>query len=210
MVAASLLISIFRLTGNVVQAVTQVAKIKIKKAKVKMGSGYDISQYLLDRANIFDTASKVPLFYDLRNLSGLLNEVFAPEIYIDYTSLLGGEPFTIASSEWIEKMAKILENFSASQHVTCGIVTNLPQPGGTRPTTVTIRAQVSGSLVGHPSADGATGLSQNGGLLEAQLQHFPDLEAQSLNPWRITKYKVVKSWEKGDKAVIQQAEKDFK
>ncbi|KAK4165788.1 hypothetical protein QBC43DRAFT_234500 [Cladorrhinum sp. PSN259] len=173
-----------------------------------MAGSYELGDYLLDRANICDTILKVPLYYDLRNLAGLLNEVYAPEILIDYTSILGGEPFTIARLEWIERIAKIFEGFSATQHVTTGIVTSLPFPPlPKRPSTVTIRAQANGSMVGHPSADGTTALSQNGGILEAELTHDPELAAQSINPWRISKYKVIKSWERGDTAVLQHAQK---
>ncbi|KAK4464146.1 hypothetical protein QBC42DRAFT_263998 [Cladorrhinum samala] len=171
-------------------------------------SSYTIPQYLLDRANIHDTVAKIPLYYDTRNLSGLLDEVYAPEVHIDYTSIIGGEPFTITREEWIERVGKILEGFASTQHVTSGIITNLPQPtsqSSTRPTTVTVHAQVSGNLVGHPSSpDGSATLSQNGGLLEAELQFFPSLESQSLNPWRITKYKTIKGWEKGDDSNLHQ------
>ncbi|KAK4229014.1 hypothetical protein QBC38DRAFT_473473 [Podospora fimiseda] len=176
-------------------------------------SGYDTAQYLLDRANIHDTLSKIPLFYDYHDTTGLLNEVYAPEITIDYSSLLGGEPFTVDRKEWIGRMIKVFEGFSKAQHFITGIVTDLPQPGGVdtqRPTTVTVKGETGASLVSLPSEDGTTTISQNGGLVEARLQFFSDLEAKSLNPWRVTYYKVIKTWDKGDAAILKESGKHVK
>lgn len=43
------------------------------------------------------------------------------------------------------------------------------------------------------------------GLLEAELQRDAELEKQGINPWRITKYKVTKTWDKGDTTVLDSA-----
>ncbi len=79
---------------------------------------YDIPQYLLDRANIHDTVTKVPIFYDTGNLARLASEVYAAEVEIDYTSILGGTPFTISSKEWVERAGALLDGFAATQHIT--------------------------------------------------------------------------------------------
>ncbi|KAL2169940.1 hypothetical protein VTG60DRAFT_5484 [Thermothelomyces hinnuleus] len=163
-------------------------------------ASYDIAQYLLDRANIHDTLTKVPLYYDTVNIKGLESEVYAPSIEIDYTSIMGGTPFTVSRAEWLERADGLLNKFASSQHVTTGIITNLPQPGAnvTRPDKVTVSAQVTGSMVGKSeSADGNPPFVQNGGLLEADLTRDAELEKQGQNPWRITKYKYTKKWNKG-------------
>jgi type IV secretory pathway component VirB8 len=45
-------------------------------------ASYDISQYVLDRENIHDTRSE----------AGLANEVFAPTVYVGYTSYMSDPP----------------------------------------------------------------------------------------------------------------------
>ncbi|KAH6847466.1 hypothetical protein B0I37DRAFT_145504 [Chaetomium sp. MPI-CAGE-AT-0009] len=163
---------------------------------------YDITQYLLDRANIHDTVTKVPLYYDTADLPSLLNNVYAPSIEIDYTSILGGAPFTVSRADWVDRVGGMLQAFASSQHVTSGIIAHLPQPGAgvTRPEKVAVQAQVAGNMVGKAEAGGA--LMQNGGLLEAELQWDAGLEAEGQNPWRISKYKVIKKWDKGDQGVL--------
>ncbi|KAK4128893.1 hypothetical protein N657DRAFT_608737 [Parathielavia appendiculata] len=168
-------------------------------------ASYDIAQYLLDRANIHDTVTKVPLYYDTHNLAGLESEVYAPTIEIDYTSILGGEPRLVSRADWIDEVGGILNKFAASQHVTTGIIIHLPQPGArvARPDKVTVYAQVGGNLVGKSEGgDSTVRLTQNGGLLEADLICDADLEKQGQNPWRISKYKVTKKWDRGDTTVV--------
>ncbi|KAK4035389.1 hypothetical protein C8A01DRAFT_48384 [Parachaetomium inaequale] len=168
-------------------------------------TSYDIPQYLLDRANIHDTVTKVPLYYDTANLPGLLTEIYAPSIGIDYTSILGGAPYTASRADWVEQVGGILDKFASTQHVTTGIIAHLPQPGANvaRPETVTVHAQAGGSMVGKSeSGDGRAALVQNGGLLEVELQRDSELEKQGQNPWRITKYKVTKKWDRGDATVL--------
>ncbi|KAH6650256.1 hypothetical protein F5144DRAFT_38779 [Chaetomium tenue] len=169
-------------------------------------ASYGITQYLLDRANIHDTVTKVPLYYDTVNIPALHAEVYGPSIEIDYTSVLGGAPYTISRDEWIARIGVLLDAFESSQHVTSGIIAHLPQPGEgvTRPEKVLVQAQVSGNMIGKLQAGGSgeAPFMQNGGLLEAELQRDEEIEAKGQNPWRITKYKVIKKWDKGDPKVF--------
>ncbi|VBB72098.1 Putative protein of unknown function [Podospora comata] len=160
---------------------------------------YTVTQFLLDKSNIEEVILKVPLYYDLKTLPPLLNEVYAPNLTIDYTSLLGGTPLTISSHDWVHNhLAPIIEVYSSSQHVTTGIILpDLPQPGpdSSRPTTVKVCAQVAGNLV--PKDGKGPKLIQNGGLLEAEVERFESLEREGGNGWRITRYKVTKGWDNG-------------
>ena len=108
-------------------------------------ASYTIPQYLLDRANIHDTITRVvrmhmnhpplpvsnqgelihvlipipqPLYYDTGNISGLANEVYADSIDIDYTFILGGAPYTISRADWVDQIAGLLPQFASTQHVT--------------------------------------------------------------------------------------------
>ncbi|KAK3300858.1 uncharacterized protein B0H64DRAFT_25241 [Chaetomium fimeti] len=161
---------------------------------------YDIAQYLLDRANIHDTVTRVPLYYDTGDITGLLNHVYGETIEIDYSSITGGSPFTTSRADWTARVGGLLDVYTSTQHVTSGIIAHLPQPGAdvVRPEKVAVQAQVSGNMVGKAQDGGSAGVpfTQNGGLLEAELQWDAALEAQGQNPWRITKYKVVKKWDR--------------
>ncbi|KAK4205229.1 hypothetical protein QBC40DRAFT_271303 [Triangularia verruculosa] len=179
---------------------------------------YTIPQYLLDKSNIEEVIVKVPLYYDLKSYSSLLSDCYAPVLLVDYTSLLGGQPFTISSTDWVtNRVAPIIQGYLSSQHVTTGIVLpDLPQPSSpnqnhSRPTTVKVYAQVSGNLVSKDNnREGGTKLVQNGGYLEAEVKRFDDLEQEGKNPWRITMYKVVKGWESGDGGVMEHAREKIK
>ncbi|KAL2161571.1 hypothetical protein VTH06DRAFT_8133 [Thermothelomyces fergusii] len=163
-------------------------------------ASYEVAQYLLDRANIHDTVTKVPLYYDTVNIRGLESEVYAATIEVDYTSIMGGAPYTVPRAEWIERADGLLRKFASSQHVTTGIITDLPQPGANvaRPDKATVFAQATGSMVGKAeSADGNPPFVQNGGLLQVELVRDAGLEKEGQNPWRISKYKYTKKWNKG-------------
>jgi hypothetical protein len=73
-----------------------------------------------------------------------------------------------------------------------------------RPEKASLLAQVGGNLIlkgQSPSSSTQKNVIQNGGLLEAELVRNTELERKGTNPWRITKYKVVKKWGRGDKVL---------
>lgn len=59
-----------------------------------------------------------PLYYDTHNLPGLLSEVYAQSIEIDYTSVLGGTPYTVTRTAWVDEVGSLLGKFASTQHVT--------------------------------------------------------------------------------------------
>jgi hypothetical protein len=59
-----------------------------------------------------------PLYYDTHKLPGLLSEVYAPSLEIDYTSILGGTPLTVTRTAWVDEVGTLLSNFASTQHVT--------------------------------------------------------------------------------------------
>lgn len=79
---------------------------------------YDIQTYLLDRANIHDTVTKMTLFLDLKEWKKIGEEVFAEELLVDYTSLLGGEPYTVTGGKQAETWEFQLRALDGWQHVT--------------------------------------------------------------------------------------------
>ncbi|RYP32308.1 hypothetical protein DL767_005283 [Monosporascus sp. MG133] len=163
-----------------------------------MGSPYDIQTYLLDRANIHDTLSRLPIYYDIKSTEGLIKDVFAPRVEVDYTSILGGQPTHTTGEEWGRTLQPMLEAFDATQHVYTNLLIELPQPGqnSVRPESCTVVAHGSAHMVRNGS------LMHNGGLVYFEFVRLKDLEEKGLNPWRISKQKFEVAWEEGNKEVM--------
>ncbi|RYP57942.1 hypothetical protein DL769_009189 [Monosporascus sp. CRB-8-3] len=163
-----------------------------------MTSPYDIQTYLLDRANIHDTLTRLPIYYDTKSTEGLIKDVFAPRVEVDYTSILGGQPNHTTGEEWARTLQPMLDAFDSTQHVYTGLLIELPQPGqnSVRPESCTVVAYGSAHMVRNSS------LKHNGGLVYFEFVRLKDLEEKGLNPWRISKQKVEMAWEEGNKEVM--------
>ena len=46
------------------------------------------------------------------------SDIFADQVFIDYTSMLGGEPYTISGPEQAKTWKEMSVNFDAIQHTT--------------------------------------------------------------------------------------------
>ncbi|CAN8101333.1 unnamed protein product [Discula destructiva] len=169
-----------------------------------MASLYTTVDYLLDRANIHDTVTKLPWYYDTNSVSGLVNEVLAPQIFIDYTRILGGAPRTVDREEWATQVVRMVEQFDASQHVYGGLIIELPQPNNSspRPDKATVLATSAGASMVRAAAQGGS-LLQNGGRCIMELVRTPELEAKGVNPWRISSQVVLPAWISGNEAVME-------
>lgn len=60
----------------------------------------------------------------MSKFSGLVDEVFAEEVTIDYTSLFGGEPYQIKSKEQVEKWEQQMKSLDTWQHATTYVIPN--------------------------------------------------------------------------------------
>lgn len=162
-------------------------------------SEYTVLDYLLDRANIHDTITKLFFLVDTREFDRVPKEVFMEEVDIDYTSLFGGEPYRITSKDQIRQWQALLGHMEKSSHVTTSILSYLPQPGtGPRPTKTSATANTVTSLVckavfGDP-------IVQSGGYYNFELVRDPSFGG---NPWRISAMKANVAWIKGNMAVYQ-------
>ncbi|RYO98814.1 hypothetical protein DL764_006977 [Monosporascus ibericus] len=163
-----------------------------------MASPYDIQTYLLDRANIHDTLTRLPIYYDIKSAEGLIKDVFAPRVEVDYTSIFGGQPTDTAGEEWGRSLQTMLEAFDATQHVYTGILIELPQPGqnSVRPESCKVVSHGGAHMVRNGS------LMHNGGLAYFEFVRLRDLEEKGLNPWRISKQKYDMAWQEGNKEVL--------
>ncbi|KAK2747482.1 hypothetical protein CKAH01_06659 [Colletotrichum kahawae] len=171
---------------------------------------YDIQEYLLDRANIHDTITKLCHAYDTNSPTLLTTDVYTPRIRLDYAAFFGADaPSAADAADWARSAIGALEGMTATQHLLAGIVAGLPQPSSTststsatvvRPETCRARANVMAALVREGARGGA--LMQNGGYYEFELVRVRELEEQGKNPWRISFHKAVPTWENGNWAVL--------
>ncbi|EPE28079.1 NTF2-like protein [Glarea lozoyensis ATCC 20868] len=155
---------------------------------------YDIQNYLLDRANIHDTVTKMSMYLDMSRIEALKKEVFHTKVLVDYTSMFSGEPKLVNGEEQVDSWAKQISKMDSWQHVTTGILIELPQPGAgvDVPETATVLANCTVNL----SRKGAKGDSdtRNGGRYHIELTRTN----QAGNPWRISKLKADLVWAAGN------------
>ncbi|KAK8110803.1 uncharacterized protein PG998_007260 [Apiospora kogelbergensis] len=161
-----------------------------------MSAEYTIQQYLLDRANIQDTVSKITLYYDTENASALADECYAPgEVTIDYTSMFGASPWSAIGT---------MRPFDAKQHVLAGLVIEqLPQPAATA--TVPDHCEVITNVNGHimRKAAATSESAAGGGRYEFELVRIKELEEAGENPWRVRRHKCILTWSDGNNRVME-------
>ena len=58
------------------------------------------------------------LYVDTRQYDKIANDVLAEEVFVDYTSLLGGEPYAISNMEQAKWWEGMLTKLHALQHGT--------------------------------------------------------------------------------------------
>lgn len=78
---------------------------------------YDATAYLLDRANIQDTITRMGAYVDQHNWAGLITDVFAEELSVDYTELMPDRaPYKITGAKQAEQWEGMLKTMDKSQH----------------------------------------------------------------------------------------------
>jgi len=70
-----------------------------------------------DRTAIVETLTKQAVFADRREWDALVEEVFAPKVTLDYTSLNGGEPAIVAATDIVSGWSSFFERFAVTQHL---------------------------------------------------------------------------------------------
>ncbi|KAI1138192.1 hypothetical protein F5Y05DRAFT_53398 [Hypoxylon sp. FL0543] len=167
-----------------------------------MSASYDIQTYLLDRANVHDTVIRLTLNLDLKSYEGLVRDVYAPQVVIDYTSMFGGQPLETTNEEWARSLEPMMSAFDGTQHVVEGLLIELPQPveGARRPDKCKVTANVNGHMCRKAARGGH--MMHNGGRYVLDLVRLPELEQKGENPWRISRHATVLSWEDGSPDVM--------
>ena len=148
---------------------------------------YTTTDFLLDRANIHDTVTKLYLFADCRELDRF-DEVAASTMVFDYTLMFGGKPQTFSPSELSEFYRNFLSKMSTTQHIVTSLVIKLPQPGNSEKVA---KAKVTGNITANLTRKDVEGgvKTSNGGRLELEVIKISDYPEFG-NPWRISFLKV--------------------
>lgn len=81
-------------------------------------------QALLDRANIIETVNSYGMGVDTRNFEWF-RSLFTDTVEVDYTDMLGGEPYTITADELVKNWEALLTSFESTQHIIANHVVNI-------------------------------------------------------------------------------------
>lgn len=177
---------------------------------------YSTTAYLLDRAHIHDTVTKLYLLTDLRQWPRLLaSEVFAATFTLDYTAMFGGEPNQRTPTDVVGMWRPLMEGLTSTQHVqTSLLIEGLPAPvPGEHPVDeqAATHAKVTSYVTVHITKKGAAGgeSTSNGGINSLELVRLPPADCRAAeglewtgNPWRISAMKVSPSWYEGNTAIL--------
>ncbi|EIW74281.1 hypothetical protein CONPUDRAFT_85983 [Coniophora puteana RWD-64-598 SS2] len=163
--------------------------------------GYTIEQYLLDRANIHDTITKMALYADRRNYEGTLREVLVKEgLSIDYTALAGGEPQTPTPRDHVSAWKGMMGFIDNAHHLTTCLLAELPQPAADVPPPTTAKAQGSTMVTMHRENVKGDKLLQNGQIYDFELRK--EEVSGGGNPWHISFIKITPVWFEGNMEII--------
>ncbi|KAJ7513076.1 hypothetical protein B0H11DRAFT_1948611 [Mycena galericulata] len=146
---------------------------------------YSATDYLLDRANIQDTINRMAWYIDRKDWDKVAT-VFSEKVTMDYSSMLGGEPYETTPVAQAQTWKGMLEYIDATLHGVNGIVVELPQPSADTSIKPPTEASATCSPLVFLRRDAAQGgaILQNGGAWKFKFtKSAPDATG---NPWRIS------------------------
>ncbi|KAJ7442335.1 hypothetical protein B0H11DRAFT_2204473 [Mycena galericulata] len=88
---------------------------------------YSITSYLLDRANIQDTITRMAWHLDRREWDKVAS-VFADDLIMDYSSVLGGQSVHTTPVAQAQVFKGRLDHMDATLTAPLGVLVELPQP----------------------------------------------------------------------------------
>ncbi|EXJ89403.1 hypothetical protein A1O3_02470 [Capronia epimyces CBS 606.96] len=162
-------------------------------------SQYDTTDYLLDRANIHDTVTKLATYVDMQQWDQLETQVIADPINLDYTLMFGGEVESKTAQDAVAHWKTLMEPMDATQHVVTSLLISLPPPPGSMEK-VEHASAIAYFLV-NITKKGTTGgeNTTNGGRYEIELTKVLNTAG---NPWRISTLRAVPIWYGGNTKVL--------
>lgn len=142
-----------------------------------------------DQLEIVEVTSSMGLLVDARQWDAL-QALFTDSVYVDYTSLNGGEAQSVAAGDLIAGWRGVLERLEATQHLIAGQLVELDGD------TATCAANVQGT---HVLANRTGGpLWTVGGRYDFELTRTAD-------GWRISALTLTVKWATGNQQIMQAA-----
>lgn len=148
---------------------------------------------IADRLAVSDVMHRYATAIDTRDF-GLLEQVFDDTVESDF-STLGGKPWSGPRADWIEAVRLTVAGLTTTQHLTGNHVHRIE--GDT--------AHLNAYLQAMHHLSGARGDPDYliGGHYDVDLARRPA-------GWRITRYRLTVTWQRGDRDVLRQAAKRLK
>jgi hypothetical protein len=144
---------------------------------------------LEDRLAIIELTSSMGLRVDSRDWTGL-EELFAPRVEVDYTSLNGGEPQTVNPAQLIGGWRSVLEQLDATQHLIASQVIALDGDHAT------CTANVQGThVLGNPT----------GGSTWTVAGQYAFALERADGQWRISALTLTVTWASGNQRIMDLA-----
>lgn len=148
---------------------------------------------LLDRSEIADAVNSIATLADARNWEAL-RSVFADEIEVDYTSLVGDEPATLRAEGLIEGWRAALSGYDATQHAVTNHLARVDGDVATCSTYVVAQHY----LLNYKGGD----LWALGGRYDYRLLHAPE-------GWKVSAIKLTVLWAEGNQLLPELARRRF-
>jgi hypothetical protein len=148
-------------------------------------------EVLLDRAAISDVVNRYATGIDRRSWT-LYRSCFADECVFDFVSWSGGEPRHMKADDWVAGVQASLSGFDATQHVSSNHVHEI---SGDEATCVSYMMALH-----YIVEDGKRQMQAIGGYYTNQMR-------RQNGEWRIHACKLTVTWEMGDRALFQIAQK---
>ena len=148
---------------------------------------------LADRSAISDVMHRYATAIDMRDF-GLLEQVFDDPLEADFSSF-GGASYSGPRAEWIETVRSTVSGLTSTQHLTGNHVHRIDGD----------RAHLTAYLQAMHHLSGARGDPDYliGGYYDVDL-------VRRAEGWRVSRYRLTTTWQRGDRDVLRQAAKRLK
>jgi len=142
---------------------------------------------MTDRDEIAELTSKLGLLVDARDWDAA-EALFCPRVDLDYTSLNGGEPATLAAGEVVSAWRENLSRLESTHHLIANLVIAIEADEAT------VAANVTGTHVGDAAAGDR--LWTVGGRYDLRVRREPA-------GWRIAALTLTVRWATGNQAIMR-------
>lgn len=145
---------------------------------------------LWDRAQIIETVSSYGIGVDTRDFD-MFRSLFTDEVTVDYTSMFGGEPYTLRADDLVINWKGLLTAFESTQHIISNHVVKMEDAAAT----CTAHFQAHHIL-----------LNKRGGCSWTVAGYYVHNLVRVNDAWKIRAVKLVNLWGEGNFDLVKMAE----